>query len=308
MRIAVAGGFGFLGSMIVKKLEGMGYDVIPFSRQTNVDIKDYLCVKEYLEKIRPEIVINSAAHVGGIAYNSIKPIKIYEDNLMIGFNLIKSCQAVGVKKFVNIMPNCTYPDTTEMFMEEKWWDGEMHPSVLTYGMPRKALWVQCWAYLQRYNFKSIHLVLPNLYGPGDHFDEIRSHAVGALIRKIVDAKKLNEKSVVVWGTGKPIREWGYVEDAAEGIVRALDMYNDMEIMNIGEGKGYSIREIAILIKNIVNWEGVLKFDVSYPDGAPKKVLNSDKMKKVLNWQPKTSINDGLASTIEWYLESKNRSF
>lgn len=300
MKIAVGGGFGFLGSNIVSKLKEKGYEAIPFSRRSGVDIRIFEQISEFLAKTKPEIVINCAAHVGGIAYNALAPVEIYEDNLLIGFNLVKACYSSDVRKLVNVMPNCTYPGVAETYQEDEWWDGEMHETVLTYGMPRKVIWVHCWAYKMKYGFNSIHIVLPNLYGPGDHFDPIRSHALGALIKKIVDAKLNDSPTVEIWGTGNPIREWGYVEDAAEGIIIAMEKYNDIEILNMGEGKGYTIREIAQTIKEAISWEGEFVFDASRPDGAPKKILNVDKMRRVLDWEPKTSIKEGIRKAVEWY--------
>ena len=303
MKIAVAGGFGFLGSHIVKKLKERGYkEVIPFSRRTGIDIRIFDQINGFLAEIKPDIVINCAAQVGGIAYNELYPVEVFEDNILIGFNLVKACYLNGVKKLVNIMPNCTYPGVAEIYRENEWWDGEMHETVLTYGMPRKAIWAHCWACKQKFGFNSIHIVLPNLYGPGDHFDPIRSHALGALIKKIVDAKLHNYPTVEIWGTGNPVREWGYVEDAAEGIIIAMERYNDIEILNIGEGKGYTIREVAEMIKEAVGWEGEFIFNTSRPDGAPRKILDVSKMKKLLGWSPKTSIREGIKKTVEWYMK------
>ena len=302
-KIAVAGGLGFLGKSIVKQGESRGYKVIPFSRRTGVDIRQFETISKYLNEVRPDIVINSAAHVGGISYNALEPVEIYEDNLMIGFNLLKASHAAGIKKFVNIMPNCTFPGVADVYSEPAWWDGPMHQTVLTYGMPRKALWVHAWALQQKFGFKSIHLVLPNLYGPADHFDPVRSHALGALIKKIVDAKREGKRRVEIWGTGSPIREWGYVDDAADGILRAVEKYDDIEIMNIGQGKGYTIKEIAYMIRQAVGWEGDFLLDTSKPDGAPKKVLDVSKMKSVLGWGPPTDILTGIQRTVDWYMRN-----
>jgi GDP-L-fucose synthase len=303
MRVAVAGGFGFLGSNVVKKLGEKGYAPIPFSRRNGVDIRILEWIDDFLAKNKPEVVINCAAHVGGIAYNAMAPVEVYEDNLLIGFNLVKACFANGVKKLVNVMPNCTYPGVAEVYREGEWWDGEMHETVLTYGMPRKALWVQCWSYKIKHGFNSIHIVLPNLYGPGDHFDPIRSHALGALIKKTVDAKLSGSPTVDAWGTGGPVREWGYVEDAAEGIVIAMERYDEIGILNLGDGRGYTIRETAEMIKEAVGWDGEYVFDHSRPDGAPKKVLDVARMREVLGWQPKTPIKDGIRRTVEWYMKN-----
>jgi len=307
VKVAVAGGFGFLGSHVVEKLKERGYkEVIPFSRRTGVDIRIFDQINKFLAKVRPNVVINCASHVGGIAYNVLYPVEVFEDNILIGFNLVKACYLNDVEKLVNIMPNCTYPGVAEVYRESEWWDGEMHETVLTYGMPRKAIWVHCWAYKQKYDFNSIHIVLPNLYGPRDHFDPVKSHALGALIKKIVDAKLKNERKVVIWGTGNPVREWCYVEDAAEGIVVAMEKYNDIEIMNIGEGKGYTIKDIAYMIKEVVSWDGEFEFDTSRPDGAPKKILDVSKMRSILDWEPKTDIREGIRKTVEWYMRNMDK--
>jgi len=303
VKVAVAGGFGFLGSNIARQLEERDYAPLPFSRRTGVDIRNFDQINEFLAHQRPEVVINCAAHVGGIAYNALAPIEVYEDNLLIGFNLVRACYLNGVGKLVNIMPNCTYPAVAEVYTEDEWWQGEMHETVLTYGMPRKTVWVQCWAYKKKYGFNSIHLVLPNLYGPGDHFDPIRSHALGALIKKIVEAKLRNSSTVEIWGTGNPIREWGYVADAAEGIVVAMERYDDIEILNLGGGKGYTIREMAEMIREAVGWKGKFAYDLTRPDGAPRKILDNSKMRRLLGCEPKTPIREGIRKTVDWYMQN-----
>ncbi len=304
MKVAVAGGFGFLGTNVVSELKKKGQEPLPFSRQTGIDIRIFEQASEFFAREKPDMVINCAAHVGGIAYNSLAPVEVYEDNLLIGFNLVRACHQNGVGKLVNIMPNCTYPGVAEVYTEDEWWQGEMHDTVLTYGMPRKAVWVQCWAYQQKYGFNSIHIVLPNLYGPGDHFDPVRSHALGALIKKIVEARIESHPTVEIWGTGSPVREWGYVEDTAEGIVIALEKYDDIGIINIGEGRGYAIKETAEMIKEAVGWEGEFVYDPSRPDGAPRKVLDVGKMKRLLDWEPKTPISEGIRKTVAWYVENE----
>jgi len=300
--VAVAGGFGFLGASVVQSLQHYGYTAVPFSRRTGVDIRDIRQVEKFLDEAKPRVVINCAAHVGGIAYNAMAPVDIYEDNLRIGFNIIKACAERNIAKLVNVMPNCTYPGVAEIYRETEWWDGEMHDTVLTYGMPRKAMWAQAWAYQQKIGFRSIHIVLPNLYGPNDHFDPIRSHALGALIKKIVEAWREQRDRVEIWGTGSPVREWGYVTDAAEGIVRAMEHYDDLAIMNLGQGHGCSIRDLAELIKQAVGWQGTFIFDPSRPDGAPKKILDVSKMRSVLAWSPPTPLRKGIKETIEWYVQ------
>jgi GDP-L-fucose synthase len=304
--VAVAGGFGFLGANVSSVLQEQGFEAVPFSRRSGVDIRDWQSISSFMKKVKPEIVVNCAADVGGIAYNSVNPVGVYENNLLIGFNLIKASFESGVKKFVNIIPNCTYPGVAEFYTERGWWDGPMHDTVVTYGMPRKALWVHAWALKMKHGFKSIHLVLPNLYGPNDHFDPIRSHALGAIIRKVMDAKMKNRNSVVVWGSGTPVREWLYVEDAAEGIIKAIRIYDDIEIMNIGTGTGLTIREIAEMIKHAAGWKGDFVYDITKPDGAPKKILDVSRMRQILGWVPRTTIYEGIRKTVHWYTQNQVR--
>lgn len=305
-KVLVAGGLGFLGANVASKFKETGYKVDVCSRRTGVDIREYAQINNVLKELKPDIVVNCAAHVGGIAYNAKCPVAIYEDNLIIGFNLLKASVENKVLKFVNIMPNCTYPGIAQIYQEDMWWDGSMHPTVLTYGMPRKALWVQAWAYKMEHEFNSIHLVLPNLYGPRDHFDIVRSHALGALITKIVDAKLRNEQTVEIWGTGAPVREWMYVEDAAEGIVIATRKYNEIDILNLGSEKGCTIKELAEVIKEEVGWKGRFIFDTQRPDGALRKILDVAQMKSKLNWAPATGLRQGIRKTVIWYMDNFKR--
>ena len=299
--VLVAGGNGFLGHHVASRFAAAGYGVATASRQNGFDFRIGENVRRCLVQHEPSWIVNCAAHVGGIAYNSIAPVQIYEDNLLIGFHLLRESAAAGIDKFVNVMPNCTYPGVAEVYTEEEWWDGPLHETVLTYGMPRKALWVQGYSYRQAQNFTNIHLVLPNLYGPGDHFDEVRSHALGALIRKIVGAHEAGSESVVVWGTGKPIREWMYVEDAAEGIRIAAECYNDQGILNLGSGQGCSVADLARIIADEVGYAGKLLFDPDRPDGAPRKIIDPTRMRALLDWVPPTELRDGIRRTVDWYI-------
>lgn len=305
-RIVVLGGFGFLGTNVAEAFKRKGYKVEACSRRSGVDARSEGVLTAYLEQARPEILVHCAAHVGGIAYNAQCPVDIYEDNLLIGYTALRAAYHTRVGKFVNIMPNCTYPGEMELYSEPRWWDGPMHPTVLTYGMPRKALWVQAWAYQQEHRFRSIHLILPNLYGPRDHFDIVRSHALGALIRKVLDAKRQGQRQVEVWGTGKPVREWMYVEDAAESIVLATEHFEDIEILNLGSGKSCSIRELAEIVREAAGWKGEFVYNTNRPDGAPMKTLDVRRMYNILGgWRPSTSLREGIAKTVAWCLAHPN---
>ena len=308
MRIAVTGGNGFLGTSVVRFLKEKKHEVFSISRTENVDIRDYEKFISHLGKIKADLIIHCAAHVGGIGYNVLHPVEVFEDNISIGINAVKACNELGINDFINIIPNCVYPGNLGEYEESKLWDGPLHDSVLTYGLPRKMLLGECFAYCQKNpKFKPLHLILPNLYGPNDHFDEVRSHALGAMIAKIVRAKEKNEKAVEIWGTGNPIREWLYVDDGAEAIVRSMESVGKFapnEVMNIGIGDGITIKELAYMVKDAVKWDGELVFNSNKPDGAMKKILVADKMKSKLKWEPHTNLKDGMKKTVEWYIKNK----
>ncbi len=213
----------------------------------------------------------------------------------------------GVKRFVNPIANCSYPGhLTRDFKEEEWWNGPLHESVEVFGLVRKASWVQAWSYHKQYGLDTINLILPNMYGPGDHFDEIRSHALSALVMKFVEAKRNNAPEVVVWGTGKPVREWLYVDDGAEALVRVLHISPTIEPINVGVGNGISVLELAKLIKEVAGYPGKIVLDETKPDGAPYKTMDNSRLKKVFLWVPTTDLRMGIEKTVRWYLRNIKR--
>lgn len=304
--VFVAGGSGFLGKRLIKKLrEKKQYNVASTSLSEGIDFRNLDKTLTYFKKHKPDIVIHAAAYIGGIKFGLDHAGEVYFNNILISTNLIEAARITGVKLFINPIANCAYPDVVNKdFKETEFWNGALHPSVMVYGMVRKAQWAQTWAYTRQYGMKFINLVLPNMYGPGDYFDAERSHALGALLMKIVNAKKKNLPEVVVWGTGKPVREWLYVDDGAEALVRAINIDYYIEPINIGIGRGISIRELSELIKKVVGYKGKLVFDKTKPDGAPYKVMNVDRCKKIFNWLPKTDLEEGIEETYKWYLSEQ----
>lgn len=306
--ILVTGGTGFLGSRIVARLgQEADTNVFVASKSTDIDILDYEKFKRYLRECSVDAVVHCAALSGGIAINYERPVDMIMINTMLGLNVVRACNELGIKNMISILPNCVYPGGLDEYEESKFWDGAMHESVVTVGIPRKTMWGLCFAYCrQDPTFKPMHLIFPNMYGPSDHFDPIVSHALGALIAKLVDAKRSNKKNIEIWGTGKPIREWLYVDDGAEAVVQCLKNYDTFvpnDIMNVGIGKGISIKDTALLIKDIVEWDGEFVYDLSKPDGSAKKILNCDKMRSVMKWEPSTSFESGVRQTVQWYLNN-----
>jgi len=301
-KIFVPGGNGFLGKSVVNKLREANTNFTSLSLRDGIDFRNFDQTKRLFEKERFDAVINCAAFAGGIQFVYERPGEIFYNNTLMSTYLMEAARLAGVKRFINPIPNCTYPARLTEFKEEEWWDGELHQSVLACGFARKASWAQSWAYHRQYNFITINLILPNMYGPGDHFEEIRSHALSALVMKFVEARRKNLPNVTVWGTGKPIREWLHVADGAEALIRALYIEPTTEPINIGVGKGISILDLATLIKEIVGYEGGIVLDTSKPDGAVCKIMNVERMKRLLKWTPQTSLREGIKKTVEWYIK------
>ena len=302
-KVFVPGGNGFFGKNVVNKLEDHGIEYVSLSLRDGYDFRDFEQTKALFEKERFEAVINCSAFVGGIQFGYEKQGEIFYNNILMSTYLMEAARVTGVKRFVNPISNCSYPGRlTKDFREEEWWDGPLDESVLVYGFVRKASWVQSWAYRQQYGFDTVNLILPNMYGPGDHFDEKRSHALGALIMKFVEAKQKKLPNVTVWGTGKPIREWLYVDDGAEILIKSLAIAPTIEPINVGVGKGISVLDLAELIKDVVGYSGEIALDRSKPDGAPYKTMDNMKLRKIFNWMPPTSLRDGIEKTVAWYKE------
>jgi GDP-L-fucose synthase len=302
--IVVLGGYGFLGSHISKKLSNYDCRLFISSQKNGVDFRRFDSCLNYLQNIRPDIIFNCVGDQGGIGYYENREGQIYLDNLLMGTYLMEAARIAGAKKYVNIVPNCSYPGhlSGELIREEDFWDGPLHNSVLSYGFSKKAPVIQGWSYAKQYHFNSIHLILTNMYGPGDHFDAQKSHALGALLLKFYEAKKNHIPSVEVWGTGEAIREWLYVEDAADAVIRAGEKYDELDPLNIAVGSGISISELAEIIKRITRFEGKIIYNKNRPSGAKKKVLSVSKMQDKLKWTPETPIETGIGQTLRWLEE------
>ena len=303
--ILVTGATGFLGKNVCLKLEEKN---IPFKRTSlsmGLDLREPTQLISYIQNNRIKSILNCAAFVGGIKFGYDFPTEMFNNNLLMTINLLQASKVCKVNRIVNPISNCAYPAKATLFKEEEFWDGPLHESVLVYGFVRKASWIGSWAYNKQFGMDTINLIFSNMYGPGDHFDEERSHALGALIKKIVNAKKENLPNVTVWGSGKPVREWLHVQDASEAMIRALYVDSINEPLNVGVGKGISIIEMAEMIKSYSGKKGELILDNTKPDGAPFKTVDGNKGEKHLNWSPQISFKKGLKKTVQDYLHSKD---
>lgn len=301
--ILVTGATGFLGKRVCKKLDERGLSYIKTSLSMGTDLRDQKQTMALFEKVKPEYVLHCAAYVGGIQFGLKHTAEMFRNNLLMSINLLEACHQYGVKRLVNPISNCSYPAKAQLFKEDEYWDGPLHDSVATYGFVRKASFVGAQAYAKQYGQDTVNIILSNMYGPEDHFEEERSHAMGALIMKMVKAKREGLPEVVVWGTGTPVREWLHIDDGAEAMVRAMEIPATDELLNIGVASGISIKEMAEMIRKEVGYTGKLVFDTSKADGDPYKTVDGSRAKKVFGWSPEITLERGIHETVKWYLEN-----
>jgi GDP-L-fucose synthase len=300
-RILVTGGGGFLGKHLVARLRQNRPAAIFAPSKTEYDLVQETNVRRVYEDARPNIVIHLAAVVGGIGANRANPGKFFYDNLIMGVQLMEFARRYGVEKFIALGTICAYPKFTPIpFREEDLWNGYPEETNAPYGLAKKMLLVQADAYRTQYGFNAIYLLPVNLYGPGDNFDPKTSHVIPAMIRKCVEAARTGDQQVVLWGTGKPTREFLYVEDAVDAIILATERYNDREPVNLGSGMEISIRELAGLISKMTGFNGKIEWDTSQPDGQPRRALNVDRAERLFGFRARTNFEEGLRRTIDWY--------
>ena len=305
--ILVTGATGFLGKRICKQLDDVGLEYEKTSLTLGTDLRDQEQTEKLFERVKPNYVLHCASYVGGIQFGLKHAGEMYYNGILMQVNLLEACRKYKVKRLVNPISNCAYPGEATLFKESEFWNGPLHDSVLIYGMVRKMSYIGAVAYQRQYGVDTINLILSNMYGPEDHFEAERSHALGALIMKFVAAKENNEPEVCVWGTGKPVREWLHVDDGATAMIKAIDIEPYIDPINIGVAKGISIKDRAELIKNIVGYEGKLVYDPTKLDGAPYKTVDGSLGKKLMNWEPYHNFEQGVRETVEWYMNNRKET-
>ena len=303
--ILVTGATGFLGKRVCKKLEECGLEYTRTSLRLGIDLRNKTETLSLLRSVQPDYVLNCAAFLGGVQFGYEHAAEMFSNNLEMELSLLEACKETAVKRLINPIGNCSYPGIAEIYTENEFWNGPLHESVMAYGLAKKAFCVGAWAYQRQYGLDVVNLIFPNMYGPGDHFDPVRSHAVGGLIQKFVDAVEQDLPQVVVWGSGNPVREWLYVDDGAEAMLRAMDISPHTDIINVGIRKGYSIKETAEIIKKLTGYKGEIIFDTSKIDGAPNKIMDNARCKQILQWEPSMDYEMGLKKSIESYKRYKH---
>ncbi|HEX2092504.1 MAG TPA: GDP-L-fucose synthase [Longimicrobiaceae bacterium] len=305
-RVVVTGGGGFLGSHIVDRLRDLGVEHLVIPRRTQYDLTEQADVRRLLRNARPDLVLHLAAEVGGIGANRDNPGRFFYANVVMGALLIEEARLAGVEKFVQLGTICAYPKFTPVpFREEDLWSGYPEETNAPYGIAKKALLVQLQAYREQYGLRGIYLLPVNLYGPRDNFDPHSSHVIPALIRKMVEAKETGAEEVVLWGTGNASREFLYVDDCARGVLLAAEHYDEAEPVNLGTGREIRIRELAELIAEVVGFEGRLVYDVTKPDGQPRRCLDTSRAWERFGFRARMDFRQGLQETVQWFLESRS---
>lgn len=304
-RILLTGGAGFLGRHVYKELLSKNYHYIFVPRSKEYDLTNFQTTRKLIEWYRPDIIVHLAAQVGGISAIKNYSGKYYYDNMMMGLNLIETSRLYEVKKFVFIGSGCAYPKYGNIpFKEKELWDGYVDENVAPYAIAKKSLITMLQAYYDQYGLKSVSLIPTNLYGPQDHFGSTNNHVVPSLITKIFNAKNSQQKIVKCWGSGNQTRDFLYVSDAADAIVKSVMTNIDIPTtINLGSGKETSIKDIANKIIDLVDNSINIDWDNSQPEGQPRRLMDISNAAKLLNWYPNTNLQDGLKQTIQFYINN-----
>jgi GDP-L-fucose synthase len=303
MTILVAGGTGLAGSAIVRELKRVNKEVVGISSK-NVNLLDRAKTFSYIKELKPKVIIDAAAKVGGVGSNNAFPVEFLSQNLQIQTNLMDAAHEAKVDKFVFLGSSCIYPrNCAQPIKEDYLLTGELEQTNSAYAIAKIAGIELIKSYRKQYGHSWISVMPTNLYGPNDNFDLENSHVLPALIRKFVDAKRNNSPEVVLWGSGTPLREFLHVDDLAKATLVCLEKYDDSQQINIGSGYEISIKDLGQKIANLTGFTGKVVWDANRPDGTPRKVLDSTKINK-LGWKPSISLDQGIAATVEWYQENK----
>ena len=301
-RVWVAGHRGMVGGAIVRRLAGEDCEILTVDRAT-VDLRRQRETEDWLAETRPQAIFVAAATVGGIMANNTRPAEFLYDNLAILANIIEAARRVGTEKLLYLGSSCIYPKLARQPIgEDELLTGPLEPTNQWYAVAKIAGIKMCQAYRRQFGLDFIAVTPTNLYGPGDNFDLASGHVVPALLRKVHEAKAAGLETVNIWGSGKPRREFLYVEDCADALVHIMRHYSGEAHLNVGTGEDVTIREVADAISKVVGYDGGYRFDSSKPDGTPRKLLDVSRL-TALGWSARTSLGEGLGKTYEWYLSN-----
>jgi GDP-L-fucose synthase len=300
-RIVVTGGAGFLGQAVCERLRALGAAEVTVPRRAQYDLTTEEAAERLYRDARPQVVMHLAAEVGGIGANMANPGRYFFANMAMALHLIEGARRHGIERFVQTGTICAYPKFTPVpFREADLWNGYPEETNAPYGVAKKAALVMLDAYRRQYGLKSAYLLPVNLYGPRDNFDLQTSHVIPALIRKCVEARKAGADHITCWGTGAASREFLYVDDAADGLVRAAEVMDEPTPINLGTGMEITIRDLVALVAMLCGFHGEIRWDSSKPDGQPRRCLDTARAERLLGWRARVGFEEGLRRTIEWF--------
>ena len=302
MRILIAGGHGFVGKNLTKALEDSPHEVSALSRRDGFDLSNLEITKKYLADLKPDVLFNCAAHGGSLHYVTAYAADVLNDNSLMTLNLYKAVKEVCPQAhIVNPLSNCSYPGDADVHSEPEWWDGEVHPSVFSYGNAKRFVYVTSHCYKKQGNIRTSNFLVPNTFGPGDHLDPNKTHALNGMIIRMIQAHRQKMPEFEIWGTGSPIREWAYIDDVVAVMKDCLNLDQDLSYpVNIAQNHGFSIKESAQMIAKAVGYEGKLTFNPSYQDGAPKKILDNKNFRKLFPDFKFMDHQEGIRRTVQYY--------
>lgn len=304
-RVVVTGGAGFLGRAVVERLRARGVADIVVPRRRDYDLLHEEAATRLYRDARPDVMLHLAAEVGGIGANQANPGRYFFANMAMALHLIEGARRAGTRKFVQVGTICSYPKFTPVpFREDDLWNGYPEETNAPYGVAKKAALVMLDGYRRQYGLASSYVLPVNLYGPWDNFDPSTSHVIPALIRKCVEAVEQGAASIECWGTGSASREFLFVDDAAEGIVRAAESMDDPVPINLGASSEISIRDLVKLVADTCGFTGQIVWDPSKPDGQPRRAVDATRARELLGWRASTPLTEGLRATVEWYRQNR----
>lgn len=301
-KILILGGHGFVGRNLVEALDSKTHEVISLSRRDGLDLRDLEQTKACFAEIRPDVIFNLSAHVGSLHYVSTYAADVFYDNVQMALNLYKAAvESCPDARIINPLSNCSYPGDANKHYEPEWWLGEVHDSVFSYGNAKRFIYVMAKNFRRQYGIDSLNFLVPNTFGPGDYTDPNRTHALNGMIIRMIQAQRKGEPQFEIWGTGEPIREWGYIKDVVEILIAGLSLEEDLTYpVNIGQNHGYSIGESAKLIAKAIGFSGELIFNPSYEDGAPFKILDDRRFRKIFPDYEFYDHGKGIEETVKYY--------
>ena len=305
-KVLVTGSNGFLGKYVVEELEKRKVKELVLPRSQEYDLRIQENCKKVVSQV--DVIFHVAGTVGGIQYMSNNPAEVFYDNLMMGTHLIEEAKNANIEKIILVGTVCSYPKLANIpFNEEQIWEGYPEETNASYGLAKKMQLVQSEAYRKQYKFNSISVIPTNMYGPTDNFSEESSHVIPGIIKKVFEAKRLQNEKIVLWGDGSPTRDFLYVKDTAKGIILAAEKYNESDPINLGSELEISIKELAKMIGDLMDYSGEIEWDNSKPNGQPRRCVSNVRARELLGFKPETEIREGLKETITWFTKQQKDS-